>query len=261
MNIPKRTAVTTGAMIAAALVSALAPATAVAADKTVLVVLAASSTKLAMNDFVERFQKKHPDVSVQASFAGSKVIAAQIKQGAAADVILIADPVMQTMGGDVEGATPVVRNHTTIVVAKEAAGKIHGAADLVNKGVRLGGGTPGSNISKLTDDTLVLLAKQHGADYAKKYAANITTTKTDNAKLASALASGSIDAAILFPSDVVDGQTVEVALPAGQRVDEMHDVAVVKASKNGSLAKEFAALVQSSEGAAVFHAHHHDSVK
>ncbi|MDB5028414.1 MAG: molybdenum transporter, periplasmic molybdate-binding protein, partial [Candidatus Eremiobacteraeota bacterium] len=217
-----RAAVATAGMIAAATLTALAPATALAADKTVLVVLAASSTKAAVNDFVEKFQKKHPDVSVQASFAGSKVIAAQIKQGAAADVVLIADPVMQTMTGDVDGSTSVVRNHTTIIVSKSAAGKIHSAADLVAKGIRLGGGTPGSNIAKLTEETLAQLAKHLGADYATKYAANITTTKTDNAKLAAAVASGSVDAAILFPSDAVDGQTVEVALAAAERVEETH---------------------------------------
>jgi molybdate transport system substrate-binding protein len=248
-------------MIAAATLTALAPAAALAADKPVLVVLAASSAKGAVADFVEKFQKKHPEISVQASYAGSKVIAAQVKQGAAADVLVIADPVMQTISGDVDGMTPVVRDHTTVIVSKSASAKIHTVTDLVAKGVRLGSGTPGSVTEKLTDDTVALIAKHHGADFATKFAANVTTTKSDLGKLAVAIASGNIDAAIAFPSNIVDGQTTEIALAPADRVEETYDVAVVKATKNGALAKDFAAFMTSAEGAAIFRTHHHESLK
>jgi molybdate transport system substrate-binding protein len=256
----KRSPVAAAAMLAAVAVSALVPASALAADKTVLVVLAASSTKGAITDDIALFEKSHPNVTVSVTFAGSKVIAAQLAQGAAADVILIADPVMQDIKGSVDGATPVVRNHTTIIATKAAAAKIHGPADMVAAGIRLGGGTANSNIAKLTEETLAKMGSRYGADYASKYAAHISTTKTDNAKLAALVASGGVDAAILFPSDMVPGETVEVPLAERDRVEEMHDIAVVKSSKNAGLAKEFAALVMSSEGKDVFRRHHHDAI-
>src|ERR1700682_2452611 len=257
---PSKRSLAAAAMLAAVAVSALVPSSALAADKTVLVVLAASSTKGAITDDIALFEKSHPNVTVTAAFAGSKVIAAQLAQGAAADVILIADPVMQELKGSVEDVKQVVRNHTTLIVTTAPAAKIHGPADMVAAGVRLGGGTANSNVAKLTEDTLAKMGGRYGADYAAKYNAHISTKKTDNAKLAALVASGSVDAAILFPSDLIAGQTVEVPLAERDRVEETHDVGVVKASKNAGLAREFAALLSSPEGKDVFRRHHHDAV-
>lgn len=246
---------------ASALLVSAVPHGAQAADKTTLVLLAASSSRGAVGDMIAAFQKQHPDVAVQPSFAGSKVIAAEVAQGAAADVVLLAEPVARDMGGALDGITPVMRNHTAIVVAKSAEGKIHGAADLVKKGVRLGGGTPGSNIAKLDDETVAKLAHDFGADYAAKFAANVSTTKTDNAKLASSVESDSVDAAILFASDAVPGKSVAIQLPEKDRVEETHAVGVVKASAHAALARQLAAFITSSDGAAIFRAHGHDPAR
>ncbi len=236
-------------------------ASANAADKTVVVVLAASSTKGVMDEVAHAFEKTHPDVAVQTSYGGSKVIAAQIQQGATVDVVLIADSVARELGGALDGVTEIDRNHTTIVVSVAAASKIHGPADLVKKGVRLGGGTPGSNVGRVGEETIANVAKRLGPGYPAQFAANVTTTKTDNAKLAAAVESGIVDAAILYSSDVVAGKSVEVPLPENERVSELHAAAVVKASSHQALAREYLALLASADGMRIFRRHHHDAAR
>lgn len=245
------------ALSACAALSA-APHDALAADKAVLVVLAASSSKGAITDAVQAFEKKHPDVTVQPSYGGSSVIAAEITQGAAGDVVLLSEAKAKELGSALDGVSQIMRNHTTILVNKAAVTKIHSPADLAAKGVHLGGGTAGSNILGLSEKTVDALAKTYGSDFAAKYKANISTTKTDNAHLAAAVESGVADAAILFPSDLVAGKMVEVELPAAARVDEIHDIGVVKNSKNGAIAREFVAFMTSPDGTAIIRAHHHD---
>jgi molybdate transport system substrate-binding protein len=231
-----------------------------AAEKTVLVVLAASSTRSVMIEMAAAFEKTHPDVVVQTSFAGSKVIAAQVQQGAAVDVVLISDTVVSDLGGTLTGVTPIDRNHTAIVVSTAAAAKIHGPADLVKSGIRLGGGTPGSVIARTGAQTVAKIAKRLGGDYAAKFAANVTTTKTDNGKLAATIEDGSVDAAILYSSDAVPGKTVLIELPESDRMYETHDAAVATASTHQGAAREYMALLASAEGAAIFRRHHHDAV-
>jgi len=244
------------AVLAVALLAG--PAGAIAADKTVVVVLAASSTKGAMDEIAAAFEKAHPEISIQTSYAGSKVIAAQIQQGAAVDFVLISESVVRDLGGALTDVTPMDRNHTAIVVSTAAAAKIHGPADLIKSGVRLGGGTPGSNVDRVAAETVGKIAKRLGGDFAAKFAANVTSTKTDNAKLAAALESGTIDAAILYSSDAVAGKTVAIELPEGDRVYELHDAAIAKVSTHQAAARQLLALLLSPEGTAIFRRHHHD---
>lgn len=97
-----------GAMVVAAAIVAAWTANAVAADKTVLVVLAASSTRLAVLDAAAAFEKRHPDVTVQASFGGSKVLLAQLDQGAAGDMVLLGTAALLASP---EGAAIFRRHH------------------------------------------------------------------------------------------------------------------------------------------------------
>lgn len=237
------------------------PASAIAADKTVVVVLAASSSRAVMDEMALAFEKAHPDVTIHTSYAGSKVIAAQIQQGAAVDLVLISDTVVSDLGGALTDLTPVDKNHTAIVVSMAAAAKIHSAADLVKNGVRLGSGTPGSVIGRTGTQTVEKIAKRLGGDYAAKFAANVTTTKTDNAKLAATVEAGAVDAAILYSSDAVAGKSVAIELPESDRMYETHDAAIAKASTHQAGARAFLALLTSADGAAIFLRHHHDPVR
>ncbi len=131
----------------------------------------------------------------------------------------------------------------------------------MKNGVRLGTGTPGSVIGRTGAQTVEKIAKRLGGDYAAKFAANVTTTKTDNAKLAAAIAAGAVDGAILYSSDAVAGKTVAIELPESDRMYETHDAAIAKASTHQAIARAYLALLTSADGAAIFLRHHHDPVR
>jgi molybdate transport system substrate-binding protein len=243
------------ALLATAAIVPAWSASASAADRTVLVVLAASSTKPAILDAAAAFEKKHPDVVVQPSFAGSSVILAQLKQGAACDVLLVGATSIAVLPDALSDPVDVARNRLTILIWKGAAAKIHGPADLVEKGIRLGDGVTNSVAAANTRVTVEKIAKDLGPGYPAKFAANVVTTATSNEKMAQALAAGAVDAAILFPSDGVPGKTLEVPLAEKYRTTQTFTAVVVKASAHLALAKEFESLLASADGAAFFRAH------
>lgn len=234
-------------------------ASAQAADKTVLVALVASNAKASFGDVVAAYEKTHPNVSVQASYAGSKIIMAQVDQGAAADVIVVSSSAIGPAAG-VESAQPIFKNHTAVVVAKAAAGKVHDAKDLGKPGVRVVAGVPGSVAAGFETETLAKLSGLYGKDFPAKYAENVVSKKTDNAHIFSTLTDGSGDAAILYAADADPAKSILIALPPEAQVSLAFSIAQVKASAHAAAAKEFASFVAGPDAAAIFKAHHHDAI-
>jgi len=245
------------ATLAAAVVLPAMTAGATVGEKPVLTVLAASATKTAVLDAVAAFEKTHPDVVVRTSFAGSRAIVAELKAGTAADVVVLcnraADPTLLSAPID------VARYHSTLLVWKGAAARVRRPADLIEAGVRLGDGVPNSVLAATTRATLEKIAKDLGSEFPSRFEARVATTTADNDELAHAVASGAIDAAVLYPSDNIPGGTIEVPLAEKYRASDTFAVALVKASSHAALAKQFESLVASPEGAALFRAHGSES--
>jgi molybdate transport system substrate-binding protein len=247
------------AALATAVILPALTAGATVGERTVLTVLAASATKTAVLDAVTAFEKSHPDVVVHTSFAGSKAIVDELKGGATADVVVLcnraADPNLLSAPID------VARYHSTLLVWKGAAARVRRPADLIENGVRLGDGVPNSVLAATTRATLEKIAKDLGAGFPSRFEERVATTTADNEQLAQALASGAIDAAVLYPSDNVPGGTIEVPLPEKYRASDTFAVALVKTSAHAALAKQFETLVSSAQGAALFRAHGSESLR
>ena len=228
----------------------------------VLVVMAESATQPAMNDAIAAFSAAHPSVHVSAEYLGSDEIGGRLTAPAAApDVVLLADGAVKTAAGRLSDVRAALRDRTTLVVNAHAAAAIRDAADLVRPDVRLGAGAGGSDLEALGDHTVDRLART-APDFAARYARNIALVQGDRARgwLARAVADGTLDAAIMFRSDVVPGASVEVPLPDGVAVAEVDDVAIRRDTQRPELARAFAALLTSPQGAAIFRAHGHDPI-
>jgi len=229
-----------------------------AADKTKLTALVAPANKSAFVDAVTAYEKGHPGITIETDYAGSKIIVAQIQQGAAADVILINTSSTPDIINLLDSPVTVFKNHTALAVSKGSVGKIHDGKDLIKPGIRIGAGTPGSVPASYENDTVANMAKVYGKDFTEKYAANVTATKTDTPKLTAMLTEGLIDAAIVFEADIDSSKMVGIALPANQQVVIPYAVASVKNSTHAAAAKDFATWLAGSEAAAIYKAHHHD---
>src|SRR3954468_5261025 len=103
-------------------------------------VFAASSLKEAFTTLAGRFESAHPGVTVRTSFAASSALAAQIGQGAPADVFASASPKNMKQVVDSGGASTsstFARNVMEIAVPPGNPAHVTGLADLARSGVKV----------------------------------------------------------------------------------------------------------------------------
>jgi molybdate transport system substrate-binding protein len=186
------------------------------------------------------FEAAHPGTTVTFNFGSSGALATQIQQGAPADVFASAAPAnMDTVeaAGDIAGK-PVIfaRNSLEIVVKPGNPLGIHSLADL-NKANVVGICVKTAPCGATADQAL---AK---ADVTIP-AAKVTLGQDVDATLA-ATTTGDADASIVYVTNAksVGTQGVGVPIPASQNVTTSYPIAVVRSSKNKSLALAWIAYV------------------
>lgn len=104
-------------------------------EREPLVVLAAASLAEALESLEVDYEQDHPDLDLQLSFAGSQVLAAQVRDGAPADVLVTADTdTLAALGPLVGPPTTVARNALAIITAPGNPRAITTLADLAEAG-------------------------------------------------------------------------------------------------------------------------------
>ncbi|NUT36382.1 MAG: molybdate ABC transporter substrate-binding protein [Hamadaea sp.] len=223
------------------------PAAAGTAPTGTVTVFAAASLTESFTRIAEDFEAANPGVKVTFNFAGSSALAAQINQGAPADVFASASPAtMKTVtdaGNGDGGAATFVKNQIVIAVPK---GNPHGVATL-------------ADLSKPGVKVAICAAQVPCGAAAKKAlatAAGTLTPATLEQDVKAALAKvtlGEVDAALVYRTDVkaaaadVDG--IEFAESAGAVND--YPIVALKDAPNKTAAQAFIAWIRSAKGMAV----------
>jgi molybdate transport system substrate-binding protein len=195
-----------------------------------LTVSAAASLKKALPQY---------QPSARYSFAGSDVLAAQIKAGARPDVYAAANtrfPQQLFAAGLVE--KPVVFAGNRLVVAVPASStKVKTLADLEKPGVTIAAGSPSVPVGSYTHQVLARLP----AARAKRILANIRSNEPDVAGVVGKLTQGAADAGFVYVTDVqaAGGRLAAIELPASLRPRVAYAVAVVKGTKRRAEATRF----------------------
>lgn len=197
---PARTLAGARAARLVALFVLVALVTACGKDEDRVVVLAASSLNDAFGVVEAGYESAHPGVDVVVSFGGSSSLAAQVEQGAPADVFASADlATMDRLAADTSDTaeldlepTVFARNRLVIAVAPGNPVGIRGLADLAR------------------DDVIVVLAAPEVP--AGAYAAQVLAAAGLNVEpasfeqnvrsVASKVALGEADAGIVYVTDV-----------------------------------------------------------
>jgi molybdate transport system substrate-binding protein len=223
--------------IAAVLLVSAAPAASSAPTAQITVYAAASLTDV--------FPKI--DARPRYSFGGSNALAAQIQQGAPADVFASANMTLPNQLHDKNLCSkPVVftRNALVIVVPKSNPARLRSIYGLTKKGVKIviaGQGVPVGTY------TLQVLKNMN---LSGPVLANVVSKETDVREVLAKVALGEADAGFVYKTDAkVDAGKVKVIkIPAWAQPKLQYGICVVSASGNKADARAFVKRVLSKAG-------------
>lgn len=239
-----------------ALAAVLGAAVAVVRAETPITVSAAASLTDAL-DAAARAYEGAGGGRIRFNFAGSNVLARQIAAGAPVDLFISADEAQMAVArrhGAIDEATLVnlLGNRLAVVTPRGRGSRVPDVRALAGPHVkRLAIGDP---------------AAVPAGVYARKYLQNVglwavlerRLVPVGNVRAAlAAVANGAADAAIVYESDTVAAEAVEIAFvvhdPAAPTI--VYPAAVVSSSPNKSGASQFLAFLRGSEAASIFRAY------
>ena len=213
---------------------------------TTVTVFAAASLKTTFTELGEKFEAAHPDTKVEFSFAGSSDLAAQLIDGADADVFASADTNNMTKVTDAGlAAAPVdfASNTLTIVTAPGNPKNIDSFADLAEPGLQVVVCAPqvpcGTATGKVETAT--------GVDVAP------VSEESSVTDVLNKVTSGQADAGVVYVTDAATAgdKVTEVRFPEAAEAVNTYPLVVLDEAPEKDLGAQFLALVTGQEGQAV----------
>jgi molybdate transport system substrate-binding protein len=227
----------------AVVIAAAQPVSAAQKPSGEITVFAGSSLTESFGAIAKQFEKKYPGVTVKFDFDSSANLAAQIQQGAPADVFASADQKnMQRLvdAGLVDRPTVFARNALEIVVAAGNPKRVTGLADLARSDL----------IVVLADPSVPAGNYAHQALQKAGVTVRPKSLELDVKATLAKVTSGEADAAIVYATDVkaAGSKASGVEIPTPQNVIAMYPVAIVKATKHKAAAQAFVDALLSKTG-------------
>jgi molybdate transport system substrate-binding protein len=205
-------------------------------------VFAAASLQSPFNKIATQL-KNQQQLSITFSYAGSQTLAAQLTQGARADVFASADTTQMKVAqnaGVIAGIPRIfAHNRLEIAVAPRNPKGIHGLADLARPGLVVVLADPSVPAGRYAQQAL---AKAHVTVKAASFEPQVTG-------VLSKVSLGEADAGIVYASDIVTNHKVDgVSIPDEQNVIADYPIAGTSNAQNPSGATRFIAFVFSPSG-------------
>jgi molybdate transport system substrate-binding protein len=178
---------------------------------------------------------KHPTYS----FGGSNALAAQIRQGAPADVFASANtsiPRQLYDEGLVEKPVVFTRNALILVVPKSNPAHIHSVFDLQRSGVKLVVAAPGVPVGDYTRVVLHNMSLDRVLD-------NVVSNESDVREVLAKVALGEADAGFVYTTDArtVRGKVATIGIRRSAQPIVKYAVAVVRSSRHAKAARYYVA--------------------
>ena len=189
------------------------------------------------------------DSSQRYQFGGSNTLAAQITQGAPADVFASANTTLpQQLFSKGLCSKPVVftRNTLVVVVPKANPAKVRSIYNLAKPGVKLVVAGPGVPVGSYT---LQILKNMNLSTPVLK---NVVSRETDVREVLAKVALGEADAGFVYSTDAktVSGKVKVIKVPAWAQPKVQYGICVVSKSSNKGDAQAFINKVLSKAGQA-----------
>lgn len=222
-----------------------------------LTVFAAASLTNAFEQIAAAFEVEHPGVEVAFNFGGSSDLAAQIVEGAPADVFASANTKQMQAAQDAERisgeAQIFVQNRLVVIAPSDNPAEVTALRDLAKPGLKLVLAAPDVPVRDYTDAMLDKLAEDpaYGEDYRAAVLANLVSEEPNVRQVAAKIALGEADAGVVYISDVtrdIADQVLTIPVPDEVNMIAAYPIAITKDAADPELAQAFVDFVLSDAG-------------
>ncbi|BAZ49172.1 molybdenum ABC transporter, periplasmic binding protein [Nostoc sp. NIES-4103] len=224
----------------------------VAQSDTNLLVSAAASLKDAMEEIKLLYQQSKPNVNINYNFGASGALQQQIEQGAPADIFISAgkkqvDALEQKQLLVAGTRSILAKNRLVLIVPKGVTGvtSFYNLKDGKIKKIAIGEprSVPAGQYAQQVLDKLKILPQVKSK---LVYANNVR-------QVLASVESGNADAGLVYATDAKISDKVTIVVAADEKYHSaiVYPLAVVKSSKNVSVAKEFVQFLSSGQAKAV----------
>jgi molybdate transport system substrate-binding protein len=220
-----------------------------------LTVFAASSLSDAIEALAEGFQADHPDVEILRHYASSSQLAAQLIEGAQADIFASANEIQMdhvVSAGLVAGSpSNFANNWLTVIVPADNPAGIESPYDLAKPGISLVLAAPDTPIRVYSDQVIGMLGDE---SFQAAVYANLVSEEANVRQVAAKVALGEADAGIVYISDVtpdVANDILQISIPGIFNIIAVYPVASLDVGENVELANQFIGFMLSPEGQAI----------
>lgn len=212
-----------------------------------LTVFAAASLTAALTEVEHQFRAQEPGAVIRFNFAGTQILAAQIEQGARADLFVGADQAHAEQllrGGRIEAPVVIARNRLVMIVPAANPAHLTQPLDLARRGIKLDVPGPKVPAGAYARQALAKLAAETAAPpgFIRLALANVVSEEDNVETVVARVALGEVDAGIVYQSDLAtpNGKRVRpIAIPAADNVVAEYPAAVVIGSREPALARAF----------------------
>jgi molybdate transport system substrate-binding protein len=235
-----------------------------------LTIFAAASLTNVFEDIAARFKADHPDSEIFFNFASSSELAAQLAEGAPADIFASANNAQMTVAieaGRIAGTPQIfAKNRLVLIVPIDNPANIAALSDLANEGIKLVIAAPDVPVRTYTDTMLERLAADsaYGETYRAGVLANVVSEEQNVRQVAAKVALGEADAGIVYISDItsdIRDHVTAITIPDAVNTIASYPIALTNDTPNPELAQEFIDFVLSDAGQDVLIAQNFVSVR
>ncbi|MDX2162260.1 MAG: molybdate ABC transporter substrate-binding protein [bacterium] len=227
-----------------------------------LIVFAAASLTDAFQEIAEAFSATPAGegLRIAFNFAGSSDLAAQLSEGAPADVFASANARQMAAAAEAGriAGEPVIfaQNRLVIIVPADNPGGITTLRDLANAGRQIIIAGEGVPVRDYTETMLERMAADtaYGAAFVEGFRANVVSEEENVRQVAAKIALGEGDAGVVYVSDItqeITDQVMRIDVPDAFNTIAQYPIAVTTEGAQPEAAAAFMAFVLSPEGQAI----------
>ncbi len=238
-------------VLAAALSRPMAPVVAAPAPQAQreLTVFAAASLADAYRQIGRNFEQANPGTKVVFNFAGSQQLAAQLSQGAPADVFASANTAQMAVAVNAgrvakDASKTFVLNRLVVVTSPSSKVKITRLQDLAKPGLKLVFAARAVPVGQYSLDFLDKASRDQafGAGFRANVLKNVVSYEDNVRAVLTKVSLGEGDAGIVYASDVISSPRTPVkriAIPVRLNVIASYPIAPISDAPNAALAQKF----------------------